>query len=247
MTAPAAARHRPWPLDEQGRLLAATPARGLVVEVHLGGAGRFFDRWRVAACSRARFVARTAGRAEERPAAEWGAWLDARAAEGTLSAHLPGCALSWCKGCDTASLGRPGVPPGAPARRPGAATVRAGPGPASRSTTPAPRALPAPGVSMPAVDVGARDARVLRAAKDVLARYTFHPLPPAEPGERLVRLEVHGGARPYTVTVDPDWRTPARCTCPDHARASNGGFCKHVIGALLRDEALRCQLLELFL
>ncbi len=238
--------YRPWPVDEQGRLLAAAPIRGLLVEVRLGGDWRFFDRWRIVACSRARFVARDGHRVETHPVEAWGAWLDARAAEGTMSAHLPGCALSWCKGCDTASLGRPGVPPGAPTPRGGAA-VRSPLPAASSPPRASPRLSPTPGASMPAVDVGARDARVLRAAKDVLATYTFDSLPPLEPGARALRFEVRGGSRPYVVTVDPEWGAPPRCTCPDHARSSNGGYCKHVIGVLLRDDALRCQLLELFL
>ena len=78
-----------------------------------------------------------------------------------MSAHLPGCALSWCKGCDTASLGRPGVPPGAPTPRGGAA-VRSPLPAASSPPRASPRLSPTPGASMPAVDVGARDARVLR-------------------------------------------------------------------------------------
>jgi hypothetical protein len=97
---------------------------------------------------------------------------------------------------------------------------------------------------MPPVDVATRDARVLRAAKTVLANYTFHPL--ADVGSHRC-VEVRGGSRPYVVTVDPAWGEGPRCTCPDHARAAVGGFCKHVIGVLLRDDTLRCQLLELFL
>lgn len=246
MSGEGATDYRPWPVDQQGRLLAAVPIRGLCVEVHLGGNGRLFDRWRIVACSRTRFVARRAGRSEEHPVADWGAWLDARAAEGAMSAHLPGCVQSWCKGCDTASLGRPGVPPGVPTPRGGAGSPSPIPAAYPSPLTP-PRPSSTPGTYMPAVDVGARDARVLRAAKDVLSTYTFHALPPTEPSTRALRVEVRGGSRPYVVTVDPEWGSPARCTCPDHARASNGGFCKHVIGVLLRDDALRCQLLELFL
>ncbi len=236
-----ASGYRPWPRDAQGRLLAAVPVRGLLVEVHLGGSGPLFDRWRVVACSRTRFVAQAARRTEERAVTGWGDWLDARAAEGPLLAHLPGCARWWCTGCDTASLGRPG-----------SGGVRLSGPPASPSTAPLPvRGTPRPplptGVSMPPNDIGARDVRVLRAAKDVLSRYSFHLLPTPEHGPHLCAIEVRGGSRPYVVTVDPAWGAPARCTCPDHARASNGGYCKHVIGVLLRDDALRCQLLELFL
>jgi hypothetical protein len=100
---------------------------------------------------------------------------------------------------------------------------------------------------MPALDLGARDVRVLRAARDILASYTFHPLPLTSHERNVVRVEVRGGTRPYTVTVHCEWGEPPRCTCPDHVRGSNGGYCKHVIGVLLSDDALRCQLLELFL
>jgi hypothetical protein len=236
---PDPAGYRPWPRDDQGRLLAAAPIRGLCVEVHLGGHGAQFDRWRVAACSSRRFVVRDAGRSEVHPASAWGDWLDARAAEGPLTAHLPGCVRSWCRGCDTAGVGRPGLPLASPARAPGARPSPAAPAPAP--------ARPSPGAPVPVTDLGARDVRVLRAARDVLASYTFHPLPPTGPADHRVRVEVRGGGRPYEVAVDPAWGDDPRCTCADHARAANGGFCKHVIGVLLRDDALRCQLLELFL
>ena len=97
---------------------------------------------------------------------------------------------------------------------------------------------------MPFLDVGARDARILRAAKNVLTAYTFHPLD-GPPG--LCRVELKGGTRPWVVTVDPTWAVGPRCTCPDSTKNPTGGFCKHIIGVLLRDDALRCQLLELFL
>lgn len=97
---------------------------------------------------------------------------------------------------------------------------------------------------MPSSNVATRDARVLRATKTVLASYSFEPLAGDGP---LRRIEVSGGTRPYLVTVDPQWGVGPQCTCPDHARSTTGGFCKHVIGVLLRDDALRCQLLELFL
>ncbi len=65
----------------------------------------------------------------------------------------------------------------------------------------------------------------------------------ADPNLRV--FNVVGGGAPYIVSVDVDWQQVPTCTCPDHRRS--GGFCKHVIGVLLKTDELRCQLLELFL
>ncbi len=91
--------------------------------------------------------------------------------------------------------------------------------------------------------VVARDARILRAARDVLKTYTFHPQPAAPDGR--VPYDVRGGTSPYVVHVHPAWAASPACSCPDHQRRE--GYCKHIIGVLLQDSALRCQLLELFL
>ncbi len=96
-------------------------------------------------------------------------------------------------------------------------------------------------------DPDAREIRILRAARDVLERYTIDGKPGKE-GLRLFRIR--GGTRQYTVTVHPEWRQPPTCTCPDAkhlAREKNRGYCKHIIAVLMRDESLRCQLLEMFL
>lgn len=186
-----APRFRPWPTDAAGRLLPAAPVRGLTVYVQHGSHIACFDRWRIVACSRLRFTARCGARSETREAAEWGAWLDARAAEGTLTAHVPGCRISWCRGCDTAAIGRPAAA--------GVPNVRA-------------PARPAP------ADARARRIAQARAGRDA---------PPHD----------------HTVTVDPTWADPARCTCG----ADPAVPCAHIVGALARDPALRCQLLDLFL
>jgi hypothetical protein len=228
---------RPWPVDEKGRLLPATPVRGLRVEVHLGRRGGLFDRWRVTAASRTGFTAVLRHARERHAAADWGAWLDARCAEGTVSVHLPGCPLCWCSGCDGSGVGRPG-----------SAVASGPPTPSSPSVVRSalPAAFPlAGGDPMASMNVAARDVRVLRAARDVLTKYriTRRSVAGADPNLRVFNVE--GGGAPYIVSVDVDWQQAPTCTCPDHRRS--GGFCKHAIGVLLKDDELRCQLLELFL
>ena len=90
------------------------------------------------------------------------------------------------------------------------------------------------------VDPGARDVRILRAAEDVLKHYTFK-------SSGRGRTRVTGGMKPYFVTVHADWSEGPRCTCPDHRKGRHGGYCKHIIAVLLKDETLRHQLLEVFL
>ena len=89
-----------------------------------------------------------------------------------------------------------------------------------------------------------RDARILRAAREVLGKYTLVPMPTAEVG--ISRFAVRGGSEPYEVTVDPNWIALPSCTCPDAERRGDS-WCKHVIGVMLQEPALRCQLLDLFL
>ena len=89
-----------------------------------------------------------------------------------------------------------------------------------------------------------RDVRILRAAHELLGHYDFHPLSAEGP---LRRIEVRGGSAPWVVTVHDAWGDAPRCTCPDAAHIGGGGYCKHVIAVLLRDDVVRCQLLELFL
>lgn len=85
-----------------------------------------------------------------------------------------------------------------------------------------------------------RDRRILRAANDVLQRYTFEQTATGT-------IEVRGGRRTYTVRVCPEWSHPPMCDCPDAERVEVSGYCKHVVAALLRDPALKAQLLEVFL
>ena len=93
---------------------------------------------------------------------------------------------------------------------------------------------------MASVPVAQRDARLLRAGRDVLSRYRFVEL---EPG--LYRVE--GGSKDYTLRLSMDGSAAPVCSCPDNQRAHIAGFCKHAIAGLMREPALRYQLLELFL
>lgn len=85
-----------------------------------------------------------------------------------------------------------------------------------------------------------RDQRMLRGALTVQHAYTFEAL-----DEQTVR--VLGGTTPYTVLAHPQWDTAPTCTCPDFAQRGDRVYCKHIVAVLLRDERLRCQLLEMFL
>jgi uncharacterized Zn finger protein len=94
----------------------------------------------------------------------------------------------------------------------------------------------------------ARDARFLRAARDVLKNYRI--VPAKRVRGSVASFEVTGGDAPYTVVVHPEWASSPTCTCPDaqrRAKSQNAGYCKHIIAVLLSVDDLKCQLLELFL
>ena len=97
------------------------------------------------------------------------------------------------------------------------------------------------------VDLRARDQRIGRAARQVLKAYTIEPT--GEAGGQA-HFEISGGDSDYTVSVWKDWSAPPGCSCPDAAhwaRDRNGGFCKHIIAVLMKEEELQCQLLDLLL
>ena len=93
---------------------------------------------------------------------------------------------------------------------------------------------------MSTLSVYHRDNRILRGARTVSQQYQFTSLKDG-------RVRVTGGTQPYEVTALPDWSAAPTCTCPDHLRKETRGYCKHIIAVLLREPALHCQLLELFL
>lgn len=100
-----------------------------------------------------------------------------------------------------------------------------------------------------AMELQQRDARILRAVKDVLKGYTIHPSAGPSPGPLAWSVK-RPGTEAYTVTVDSDWRTPPQCTCPDHQRlraSDPGALCKHIIAVLLKTDDHRHQLLDFLL
>ena len=96
------------------------------------------------------------------------------------------------------------------------------------------------------VDVRARDARFLRAARDVVKRYAFDRQTAADGS---VKVRVTGGDRPYVVTARLDWSERPACTCPDaeRRRREDGAMCKHMMAVLMTHEDLRGQLLDILL
>jgi len=94
----------------------------------------------------------------------------------------------------------------------------------------------------------ARDDRFFRAAASVLKTYRITRRKDMDEG--FVVFDITGGTSNYVVRVHPEWLAPPRCSCPDaeqRARESTRGYCKHIIGVLLRNDEFRCQLLEAFL
>ncbi len=100
--------------------------------------------------------------------------------------------------------------------------------------------------SLQALDRFERDQRFRRAVQQVAQRYQLERVD--EPSGAVV-ITVTGGSRPYTVQLRPDGVEPPACTCPDaiHRVELHGGFCKHVVAALLRWPDLRHQLLAAIL
>ncbi len=103
---------------------------------------------------------------------------------------------------------------------------------------------------------GLRDARILRAVRDVLKSYkideTTNGSGALSGGARRFQLRQGGAGRPgYTIEVDPEWRARPSCDCPDArerlAAEEDAVFCKHIVAVLLQKEELRHQLIDLFL
>lgn len=94
----------------------------------------------------------------------------------------------------------------------------------------------------------ARDDRFFRAAYTVLEHYRIRRRPELEDG--FVVFDICGGTSDYVVRIQPEWKCPPACSCPDaekRARESTRGYCKHIIAVLLREKEFGCQLLEAFL
>jgi len=99
-----------------------------------------------------------------------------------------------------------------------------------------------------------RDARVLRAVREVIKRYEITEQPAAAdsdaPAASRRCFSLVGGTRTWQVEVDPAWSAPPRCSCPDARRvvdANGATFCKHAIAVLLSHDDLRHQLIDLLI
>jgi uncharacterized Zn finger protein len=97
------------------------------------------------------------------------------------------------------------------------------------------------------IDPFTRDSRLSR-AESVLTKYNISTNN-SKIGSSAV-FTISGGTKPYVVTIDLQWKTSPRCTCPDasqRAKAGNAGLCKHIIAVLLKNPELSYQLLDLFI
>ncbi len=93
------------------------------------------------------------------------------------------------------------------------------------------------------VDLAARDARLLRGARDVLKTYAFKRFD--DDGRALTGVSC--GKSRWHVVARPDWAERPGCSCPDARQGRNGGYCKHIVACCLRFGDLRPQLLDLLL
>ena len=97
-----------------------------------------------------------------------------------------------------------------------------------------------------------RDPRFLKAVQDVGLNYKILKI--VDDG---IHMKFHVSRKtdvsyrqrdPYLVSIRIDWSENPSCTCPDSMhRLSVKGFCKHVIGVMMGEPALKHQLIDLFL
>ena len=84
------------------------------------------------------------------------------------------------------------------------------------------------------INPAARDDRFFRAVDQVLRRYELDHQG-VEAG--CVVFSVQGGHMRYEVRIPLEGPDKPTCTCPDaksHAQRLAGGYCKHIIGCLMR-------------
>ena len=100
-----------------------------------------------------------------------------------------------------------------------------------------------------ALNTQMRDARIFRAVREVLGSYNIREKPEATP-DGLRAFGIGKKSDVYTVTVDPAWQRPPRCSCPDAKKrfgAGEAAFCKHTVAVLVSHEDLRHQLIDFIL
>ncbi len=101
-------------------------------------------------------------------------------------------------------------------------------------------ASPRPTTPVEPIDLAARDARLVRGAREVLKTYRLE----RTDGNGVTEVAVSRGRSAWTVRLRPDWSVPPVCSCPDAIHGHNRGVCKHVVACCLRFDDLRCQLLD---
>jgi hypothetical protein len=91
------------------------------------------------------------------------------------------------------------------------------------------------------IDLAARDARLMRGARDVLKKYGLQ----RTDHEGRVDIAVTRGRSAWTVRAWIDWSMPPVCDCPDAVSTRENTVCKHVVACCLGFDDLRCQLLDI--
>ena len=101
-------------------------------------------------------------------------------------------------------------------------------------------------MSKPTIE--AVDSKLFDQARETLKRAQF--VTRAGDGGGTVEVTVIERSGTWTVTADREWVLEPTCTCHDfwaRARWGYGPWCRHVVAVLVRQEELRCQLLDLLM
>ena len=244
---PDAQAYRPWPSDQQGRLLPSIPH---AMSVHFGRLHHTptGQKCRVSYASRQKFVVLDNAHPDGVTwrAEKWGEFLDSLVSSNHyLLVHSPGCDTGMCSGCDLSHVGREAAAPAAarPTRHLGAVT--GSPRPTTKQTAPTPLSAIATRarisrMTAAGTSVSQRTQRILVNAVEVLNECEISEV---ERG----RYIVSEGHRRHELEICDEWSHDPRCTCVEGRRAELQGFCRHTVALLLREVHLRCQLLGFFL
>jgi predicted nucleic acid-binding Zn finger protein len=97
-------------------------------------------------------------------------------------------------------------------------------------------------------DMQVADTGLLKAARETLRWGKFVRLDHAP--DRLIRISIVERSGTSAVSVDREWVQAPACSCHDHwtnVRFGQGPWCRHVVAVMVREEELRCQLIDLLL
>ena len=100
------------------------------------------------------------------------------------------------------------------------------------------------------LDMRPGETQVLRAAREVLRRGRIEAVDPGQKGVKGFRVIEKGSQAVETVRADPLWVKRPTCSCM--AQFMNDQYrghelCRHIVAVLVKEEDLRCQLLDLLL